>query len=397
MKTESPWPKMFLRMLALAAALAGLATAHAQSPLMTVDCTSSLGDYDPVRPGPEWCLTYTVNNVSDGYNMINFTLPVGRAHGVIEFMEGDPAIALGESMMGWSYSVGETNTAFTPGSPLRPGDTGRITLYAAATATVLGQGYASAQANTAYGPKEFNPVLVSVPVVGGGDGLAARLTVASPAGAGLGSNGFVCRLTGAPGYWYALEASTNLQQWAALSTNQYLGTPLEVRDAAAAPWRFYRARCTSPAPAPDGPVMQVDCTTSQGDYDPTQPGEEIAITYAVANNSSGYNMINFSLPFGLWQGVFETEDYTVATGSGFRNWSYTIGETNILFAPNGNPLIAGTSGRITVYVRAHSLSHGYATAQAWSDVGPVNFNPVLVPTPGLVGAGSTSGASPSAR
>jgi hypothetical protein len=56
--------------------------------------------------------------------------------------------------------------------------------------------------------------------------------------------GFRFTLTGSLNQFYIIEHSPDLEHWAPLSTNQFLGLPLELLDAGAtnAPTRFYRAR-----------------------------------------------------------------------------------------------------------------------------------------------------------
>jgi hypothetical protein len=62
---------------------------------------------------------------------------------------------------------------------------------------------------------------------------------------GLSAEGFGFTLIGClPTQFYVLEHSANLRDWQPLSTNQFLGTPIELVDTGAtnAPTRFYRAR-----------------------------------------------------------------------------------------------------------------------------------------------------------
>jgi hypothetical protein len=63
-------------------------------------------------------------------------------------------------------------------------------------------------------------------------------------GVTIAAEGFRFTLTGSLNQFYLLEHSPDLEHWAPLSTNQFLGVPLDLLDPGAtnAPTRFYRVR-----------------------------------------------------------------------------------------------------------------------------------------------------------
>jgi hypothetical protein len=71
-----------------------------------------------------------------------------------------------------------------------------------------------------------------------------QFTVPPQTGATIAAEGFRFTLTGSLNQFYLLEHSPDLEHWAPLSTNQFLGVPLDLLDPGAtnAPTRFYRAR-----------------------------------------------------------------------------------------------------------------------------------------------------------
>ena len=72
----------------------------------------------------------------------------------------------------------------------------------------------------------------------------ARLTVPPQTGATIATEGFRFSLTGSLNQIYLIEHSPDLEHWQPLSTNQFLGAPVELLDRSAtnASMRFYRAR-----------------------------------------------------------------------------------------------------------------------------------------------------------
>ncbi len=75
---------------------------------------------------------------------------------------------------------------------------------------------------------------------------AAALTLQIPpqTGSSIQEQGFRLRLTGTLNTYYVTEHSPDLEHWHPLSTNQFLGIPIDLLDpdATNAPTRFYRAR-----------------------------------------------------------------------------------------------------------------------------------------------------------
>jgi hypothetical protein len=71
-----------------------------------------------------------------------------------------------------------------------------------------------------------------------------QFTLPPQTGAAIAAEGFRFMLTGTLNQFYLLEYSPDLDQWLPLSTNQFLGIPLDLLDPGAthAPTRFYRAR-----------------------------------------------------------------------------------------------------------------------------------------------------------
>jgi len=68
--------------------------------------------------------------------------------------------------------------------------------------------------------------------------------LASGSGPGFQSGRFSFNLSAVPGQTIVIEASTNLQTWTPLSTNQLATAPLYFSDSTSSDfrWRFYRAR-----------------------------------------------------------------------------------------------------------------------------------------------------------
>jgi hypothetical protein len=71
-----------------------------------------------------------------------------------------------------------------------------------------------------------------------------RFTLPHQTSASIGTEGFRFTLTGSLNQFYLLEHSPDLKHWVPLSTNQFLGLPLDLLDPGAtnAPTRFYRAK-----------------------------------------------------------------------------------------------------------------------------------------------------------
>lgn len=71
-----------------------------------------------------------------------------------------------------------------------------------------------------------------------------RFTLPAQTSASLRTEGFRFRLTGSLNQFYIIEQSADLEDWQPLTTNQYLGLPLDLLNPGAthAPMRFYRAR-----------------------------------------------------------------------------------------------------------------------------------------------------------
>jgi PKD repeat protein len=74
--------------------------------------------------------------------------------------------------------------------------------------------------------------------------LPPELQIPSQTGSSIQEQGCRLRLTGTRNAFYVTEHSPDLEHWQPLSTNQFLGLPIELLDSGAtnAPTRFYRAR-----------------------------------------------------------------------------------------------------------------------------------------------------------
>jgi hypothetical protein len=129
------------------------------------------------------------------------------------------------------------------------------------------------------------------------------------------------------------------------------------------------------------PTMTVTSTVTVGDYDLNHPGQERRIQYFVQNISPAgdvNNMIEFTLPVGSNQGV-----YQIDTGEIFSLFTHSINSNNIVFTGNGSYLAPDNGDSITIYSTHLSTTTGTATALARGNVetGNIPFNAVSVLVP----------------
>jgi hypothetical protein len=137
------------------------------------------------------------------------------------------------------------------------------------------------------------------------------------------------------------------------------------------------ALSASPKKAEASPTMTVETESYISEYLSSHPGNELQIIYTVTNTTLGSSsfdeMINFKLPAGSAQGVYDA----VAP----NNWSFAINLDDTLFSADGpGAYIAPSGGEGVFELYSTFLDVTQKDAIAMSN-GSGAFNPVSVDVP----------------
>lgn len=126
--------------------------------------------------------------------------------------------------------------------------------------------------------------------------------------------------------------------------------------------------------------MSVEAWPTPFDYDEdSSPVLELQVVYTIHNNSPRgdvFNLMNFSLPAGSKQGV-----YDVLFGDGMDGWVCSIGENTTCLIGNGNVVVPGRWGEFSFYSHFPLTRQALATAEAFGEGDRWPFPPVEVPVP----------------
>jgi hypothetical protein len=126
------------------------------------------------------------------------------------------------------------------------------------------------------------------------------------------------------------------------------------------------------------PMMTIDYDNSIGEYNLAHPGNEQNFQYLVTNTSDPgdrNNMIQFTLPAGINQGVY---DATMPNG-----WTFGINSNNTVFDGAGHFIAPGAQGLFELYSIDLNKHTDLASAIAEGVGSHVNFNTVQVDVPGV--------------
>jgi hypothetical protein len=121
--------------------------------------------------------------------------------------------------------------------------------------------------------------------------------------------------------------------------------------------------------------MSVSNRLTVSDYDTNHPGQELRCVYNVQNTSppdSINNLIQFTLPAGSNQGVYQTLSPT--------GWSAQVNSNDTVFSGNGNYIAPGDAVNFRLYSYLTATTSGSATA---INGDPEAFNPVMVLVPAV--------------
>ena len=311
--------------------LVATSLAHAE-PTMDIKISKARGDYWIENPGLENLWQYTITNMSDSgsqYNMIDFTLPAGTNQGI--------------------FYAGNTSIGWTIDDPFNPG-LDNITLKGLLT------------------PNPANPPSFTFDVYFTGDTFHQDYATATAVGPPDGLT-FQLELTDVPGeYPHTLSADiyfdgiVNLLDFAVLA-----GEWMQEED-------WY-----GPPYSGGGPTMDITANSYIGnhDLDLFHLGDELLIQYTVTNTSGSgtkNNMIDFSLPAGCNQGVY---DAVVPSG-----WSFVINDDNTFFNGNGYVIEPSQDDLFKLFSTDLNIHQDYATATAVGPPDGLTFQPELTDVPG---------------